>query len=251
MIELVHGRSTYPTALQDLAYKRLQKDNQALEKTMEKARLPISTPLGLGERVLSWLGVTSIHASNNPDLYQPASDANRITGGDTADGDYARKRALICMHTLAFEHRERYYPFCKDAVLTSAYDTDLDLKYIDFWSTPPGKRMSIHAFANQVNAPASNNRKLGTHMKTDRICAYNNFTIRNWVRMLQDRDQRDDATLTDGEFDFEREEREAKAKQSKIEAESREKALHPTTAAESKERAAQLKANSDSASATQ
>ncbi len=223
--EKVHGRSTSPAALQILAAKRLEADRSSSRNTIKHIPLPFFGFDPMFAQFSKWFRMATVGKElkkDSPDLYYRAGNPNRITGGDTANGDYNRYRAIVCAHTLAFEQRDRFYPFCKDAVIESAYSVEgnslnnLDLRYSDFW--PKSDRaIDISAYAKKINRPG--NEKL----KSKRICAFNNFTIKNWVRVLQDRDQRDDDARTNGEFSFEKEERESREAFEKREAAEKEK----------------------------
>ncbi len=213
--ERVHGRDTSPAALERLADQRYTAAKREYRRAYYATAPFIQSPeTAIGVDVWGWVSSFFSVKAKHPDLYSRGSNESRVTGGDTRFGDYARVRALVCAHTLAFENRARYYPLCKDAVLESAYGTsgdmvkNLDLRYGDYWPAS-GRPADIAYYAKKVNRPGSE------AMKSTRICAYNRFTLTNTVRMLQDRDQREDSSKTEGEFDFEKEEREAKIRQQK------------------------------------
>ncbi|MBC7386577.1 MAG: hypothetical protein H7301_10525 [Cryobacterium sp.] len=210
--QVVHTKDASPAALAELAEKRYARDR----KTLRAGAVPIFLPMTPSIPIFqSWRKFVDFLIPGfslkreHPDLYIRPLNSRRVTGGDTRFGDYDRFRSMLCAQTLSFQDRARFAPLCMDSVVTSAYSHEsadelgnLDLRYADYWQT--------HSTPNQIASYALKVKR-DSRKTSKRICAYNNFSIRNWVRMLQDRDSREDSAQTEGEYDYERQEREAKA----------------------------------------
>lgn len=177
--EVVNGRTADSASLNKLADGRYQRD--LFLKQMQ-------TPIGaLGQitgnplyRFISWLKARMELKSTSNDLYYREKNSKQVSRTESKFGDIAQLRGRLCGQTLAFSNRARFIPLCKGAVMKSAFSGDnehsyLDLTYDDYTSTQ---------YDPQINKDPVKLHK--------RVCAVNDYSIRNWVRMLEDRDQSND-----------------------------------------------------------
>jgi hypothetical protein len=120
-----------------------------------------------GDQFGLWLTAPFRVRSANPDLY--GQTYNTIKGHDDKFKEYGRVQAVFCAQTLAFENKSVFNNLCAGTVVKSFYgnkSSTLDLRYNDF-------------VAKRGQSP----------YKSRDICAYNNFTIHNYVQWLKDQDQ--------------------------------------------------------------
>jgi hypothetical protein len=220
--EIAHNRPSSVNTMDDFR-RKLEKQNKGKARReywreFGKISVPRDGWVGAWTKSLRYLrylvdpkqGMREQH----PELYERHRDENAISiPGDDRFGGTAQFHAELCIQTLAFVNRDRFYPICKDAVLKSGYTTDsdrtLEIPYLSAWRTK--NPMPISEWAKKVNADP--------RLRSERVCAYNNYLIRNWVRFLQDRDRRNDEEETQGEYQILKEEREAREKFEKAEQE--------------------------------
>lgn len=182
--EVVHGRSASATALYGLAKKRLEAD--------AKARAVIEGPVPGGpvpifrgwKSFVNWLFPGNALKREHPDLYYRDQNGSRLTAKEDEFGSYGQLWGKLCGQSLAFQERARFAPICKGAVLKSYYAANgehspLNLTYDDYLPNAGYDRV-IQADPKKISL---------------RMCALNDFNIRNLVHFLEDRDRKEDKEI--------------------------------------------------------
>jgi hypothetical protein len=181
--EIANGRPADSAAMKKVMEKRFNAERSTMRKLALMMPSPGGNPFG---NIIGWLFAGRAVKKDHPDLYQRPSDANSVSSRDTLFKDFTGFRAQLCAQTLAFEGRTRFMDFCKGAVLKSFFSppnetTSLDLPYSAY--------LPNAAFNKVLQADAAKTSKAR--------CALNDYNIRNWVRLLEDRDRTSDAAEED------------------------------------------------------
>ncbi len=186
--EIVHGRSASSEALKKVTRARYEAD---------RAKEMATYYPDMWSQFIGWLNSGRTVKKKDPDLYHRTTNPNKVWGTDDQHGTAAQVRARVCIQTLAFQNRGKFYDLCKDAVLKSYFAVDelnpqLNARYADYWPT------SWQKSTGAVNAEAWNKSNVILHKDkkrtANRVCALNNRNLRNFVHHLQDRDRRTSAT---------------------------------------------------------
>jgi len=175
--EVVHGRPANAAALKNLTRKRFEKEREVYRAS---ALSTMSFPGMLPQSLYRWFMAGRDAKKDRPDLYIRPTNPNSVSSTEDGNGSYAQFRGRLCAQTLAFQGRERFTTLCKGAVVKSFYSakgehSQLDLTYDDYMR--PGYNKAIMSDPLKIKK---------------RVCAVNDYGIRNWVRFLEERDRSKD-----------------------------------------------------------
>lgn len=178
--EVAHGRNATSATLRKLSDKRYEQDLKV------KGAL---SPLGLvGQvtgnpllRFFSWMKARMELNSTSSDLYYRVKNSKQVPRVESKFGDIAQLRGRLCGQTLAFRNRARFIPYCEGAVMKSAFSGDKPDPTLDL------------VYDTYTNARYDHKINLDPVKLHKRVCAMNDYSVRNWVRMLEDRDQSNDS----------------------------------------------------------
>jgi hypothetical protein len=185
--QIAHGRPASAQALKMLADERFRRDRAVKRAAVPYMMFPGSFPVPLTgwKGFLDWIVPGRRLKQDHPDLYVRAENGNRVSSGkDDEFGSFTQLWSRLCGQTLAFENRAKFIELCKGSVVKSYYSgkkehSPLDLTYDDYLNSSAAKAIA----ADPVKVAR-------------RTCAVNDFNIRNLVRYLEDRDQREDGAET-------------------------------------------------------
>lgn len=179
--EVVHGRSADPETMRKVTAARFAKERDIYRATH---MVPNVGPMAPAGNVLLnlWTYFSAGHyvKKGHEDLYIRPKSPTSVGSQEDENGSFAQFRGRICAQTLAFQDRERFTALCKGAVVKSFYSekgehSPLDLAYDEYMK--PGYNKVI------MKDPL---------LVRKRVCAVNDYSIRNWVRFLETRDRRMD-----------------------------------------------------------
>jgi len=180
--QIAKGKPTDAAAMAALMQKRYEADKERYRKQNSSLSF-YYLPWEPYQKMVEWFFAGTIIKNKSPDLYQQPFNDKRVTSGDTPFGDFARFRAQICAQTLAFESRTRFLPLCQGAVLKSFYSEPAQITSLDL---PYDSYLPRVTFNSQITADPYKSAKAK--------CALNDYNIRNWVRLLEDRDRSADSS---------------------------------------------------------
>jgi hypothetical protein len=168
--EVSHARSTSPEALKKLTAERFMRDRE------ERRRQELAK--GGVRGLYGWLMAGPRLKTEHPDFYVTHWDPNRVSSSrDDESNSFDKIRARFCALSLAFEGRARYVPICKGAIMTSFYRPE-KVPPSGFWlDLPYDAYLPNAAYDAKIKADPVKTRK--------RICALQDFYMRNWVQALQ------------------------------------------------------------------